>query len=180
MNSAKHHILANMAPTTTTKTKAVEDPPKETPPPKKLSEMSEVIDKATFDQILEMDDDEDMDFSKGIVYGFFDQAETTFEKMDKALEDKNLDELSSLGHFLKGSSATLGLKKVKDHCEKIQHYGAGKDETGTVDEPDEEKSLKHIKETLVEVKKDYKEVEQFLRSYYGETKSPEVTSPSSK
>jgi osomolarity two-component system phosphorelay intermediate protein YPD1 len=59
--------------------------PKETPPPKKLSEMSEVIDKATFDQILEMDDDEDMDFSKGIVYGFFDQAETTFEKMDKAL-----------------------------------------------------------------------------------------------
>lgn len=47
--------------------------------------MSEVIDKATFDQILEMDDDEDMDFSKGIVYGFFDQAETTFDKMDKAL-----------------------------------------------------------------------------------------------
>ncbi|KAF7172897.1 hypothetical protein CNMCM5623_005071 [Aspergillus felis] len=169
-----------MAPTTTTKTKAVEDPPKETPPPKKFSEMGEVIDKATFDQILEMDDDEDMDFSKGIVYGFFDQAETTFEKMDKALEDKDLDELSSLGHFLKGSSATLGLKKVKDHCEKIQHYGAGKDETGTVDEPDEEKSLKHIKETLVEVKKDYKEVEQFLRSYYGETKSPEVTPSSSK
>jgi osomolarity two-component system phosphorelay intermediate protein YPD1 len=47
--------------------------------------MSDVIDKATFDQILEMDDDEDMDFSKGIVYGFFDQAETTFDKMDKAL-----------------------------------------------------------------------------------------------
>jgi osomolarity two-component system phosphorelay intermediate protein YPD1 len=59
--------------------------PKEAAPPKKLSEMSDVIDKATFDQILEMDDDEDMDFSKGIVYGFFDQAETTFDKMDKAL-----------------------------------------------------------------------------------------------
>lgn len=72
------------------------------------------------------------------------------------------------------------MKKVKDHCEKIQHYGAGKDETGTVDEPDEEKSLQNIKETLAEVKKDYKEVAQFLRSYYGETKSPEVTSPSSK
>lgn len=106
-NSAKRHIPSNMAPTTTTKTKAVEESvrccplaivtavewpltsrqpqPKETAPPKKLSEMSEVIDKATFDQILEMDDDEDMDFSKGIVYGFFDQAETTFDKMDKAL-----------------------------------------------------------------------------------------------
>ncbi|RHZ72165.1 hypothetical protein CDV55_100683 [Aspergillus turcosus] len=167
-----------MAPTTTTKTKPVEDPPKESPPAKKLSEMTDVIDTATFDQILEMDDDEDMDFSKGIVYGFFDQAETTFEKMDKALEDKKLAELSSLGHFLKGSSATLGLKKVKDHCEKIQHYGAGKDETGTADEPDEEKSLKHIRETLAEVKKDYKEAEQVLRNFYGDKKEPEVTSPS--
>ncbi|RHZ44721.1 Hpt domain-containing protein [Aspergillus thermomutatus] len=167
-----------MAPTTTTKT--VEDPPKESPPPKKLPEMSEVLDKSTFEQILEMDDDDDRDFSKGIVYGFFDQAETTFEKMEKALEDKKLAELSSLGHFLKGSSATLGLNKVKDHCEKIQHYGAGKDETGTADEPDEETSLKHIKETLVEVKKDYKEVEQVLRNFYGEKKSPEVSSPSSK
>jgi osomolarity two-component system phosphorelay intermediate protein YPD1 len=59
--------------------------PKESPAPKKLSEMTDVIDTATFDQILEMDDEDDMDFSKGIVYGFFDQAETTFEKMDKAL-----------------------------------------------------------------------------------------------
>lgn len=33
-----------------------------------------------------MDDDEDeRDFSKGIVFGFFDQAEQTFERMDKAL-----------------------------------------------------------------------------------------------
>lgn len=33
---------------------------------------------------------------------------------------KNLTELSHLGHFLKGSSATLGFTKVKDECEKIQ------------------------------------------------------------
>jgi osomolarity two-component system phosphorelay intermediate protein YPD1 len=32
-----------------------------------------------------MDDDEDRDFSKGIVYGFFDQAHSTFEKMEGAL-----------------------------------------------------------------------------------------------
>ena len=32
-----------------------------------------------------MDDDDDRDFSKGIVYGFFEQAESTFEKMEKAL-----------------------------------------------------------------------------------------------
>lgn len=82
--------------------------------------------------------------------------------------EKNLPELSSLGHFLKGSSATLGLSHVKDGCEKIQHYGAGKDETGTTDEPDKEVSLKHIASTLADVKKAYFKVERFLRRYYGE------------
>lgn len=32
-----------------------------------------------------MDDDDDRDFSKGIVYGFFEQADGTFEKMEKAM-----------------------------------------------------------------------------------------------
>ena len=33
-----------------------------------------------------MDDDEaDREFSQSIVFGFFDQAEETFKKMDKAL-----------------------------------------------------------------------------------------------
>lgn len=136
--------------------------------PPTLNEMNESIDKSTFEQILEMDDDDDRDFSKGIVYGFFDQAESTFDKMGKALDEKKLSELSSLGHFLKGSSATLGLNKVKEACEKIQHYGAGKDETGTVAEPDESASLKNIETTLKEAKQDYSEVETFLRKFYGE------------
>lgn len=45
----------------------------------------EIVDQATFSQILEMDDDEDeRDFSKSIVYDFFEQARNTFEKMDTA------------------------------------------------------------------------------------------------
>jgi len=44
------------------------------------------IDQATFEQILEMDDDEvERDFSKSIVYDFFSQAESTFVKMDSSL-----------------------------------------------------------------------------------------------
>ncbi|KAH8428316.1 Hpt domain-containing protein [Aspergillus melleus] len=179
-----------MAPTTTTKT--VEEPPKsqsqpqsqsqsqsqpqtqqqpkEEDTPADLDSMTDLIDQNTFDQILEMDDDDDdREFSKGIVFGFFDQAESTFDKMEKALEEKKLAELSSLGHFLKGSSATLGLIKVKDACEKIQHFGAGKDETGSTDEPDDEVSLKNIQKTLTQAKKDYKEVEKFLRKYFGES-----------
>lgn len=44
------------------------------------------IDRSTFEQILEMDDDDpSQDFSKSIVFSFFDQAETTFSKMERAL-----------------------------------------------------------------------------------------------
>jgi osomolarity two-component system phosphorelay intermediate protein YPD1 len=53
--------------------------------PPTLNDMGDSIDKSTFEQILEMDDDEERDFSKGIVYGYFDQAEGTFDKMGKAL-----------------------------------------------------------------------------------------------
>lgn len=84
---------------------------------------------------------------------------------------KDLKQLSSLGHFLKGSSATLGLTKVKDSCEKIQHYGQKKDEAGTEDEPDEEKCLERIKDSLVQVKEEYAEVEKVLRKFYATTEA---------
>jgi len=136
-----------------------------------------------------MDDDEDeRDFSKSIVYDFFTQAESTFEKMDSCMyvwlqtarlppfmtdimlmlysESKDLAQLSSLGHFLKGSSATLGLSKVKDSCEKIQHYGAQKDETGTMDEPDKEKCLSRLKTTIAQAKTEFQEAEKVLRRFY--------------
>jgi osomolarity two-component system phosphorelay intermediate protein YPD1 len=82
-------------------------------------------------------------------------------------EAKDLATLSSLGHFLKGSSATLGLTKVKDSCEKIQHYGQKKDEAGTTDEPDEDKCLELIRATLKAVKEEYAEVEKVLKKFYG-------------
>lgn len=82
-------------------------------------------------------------------------------------KEKDLATLSSLGHFLKGSSATLGLTKVKDSCAKIQHFGQGKDESGTVDEPDKAKCLARINETLKDVKEEYAEVEKVLKKFYG-------------
>ncbi len=51
-----------------------------------------IIDMEVFSQIREMDEDEDdepgagaHEFSKGIVWGFFDQAENTFKDMEDAM-----------------------------------------------------------------------------------------------
>jgi osomolarity two-component system phosphorelay intermediate protein YPD1 len=129
---------------------------------------SDSIDAATFEQILEMDEDEEeREFSKSIVYDFFSQAESTFVKMDTNLEQRNLKTLSELGHFLKGSSATLGLTKVKDSCEKIQHYGQKKDDTGTNDITEEE-GLSKLKTTIEQAKREFHDVEKVLRKFYND------------
>ncbi|MCJ1408045.1 hypothetical protein MMC19_002118 [Ptychographa xylographoides] len=132
-----------------------------------LPDCGDAIDAITFEQILEMDDDEEeREFSRSIVYGFFEQAEGTFKKMELSLQKGDLRQLSSLGHFLKGSSATLGLNKVKESCELIQHYGANTDGTGTMPEDDDAKCLERIKESLAKLKVDYAEVEKKLRQFY--------------
>lgn len=80
-------------------------------------------------------------------------------------EKKNLQTLSELGHFLKGSSATLGLTKVQASCEKIQHYGHKKDETGTKDITEEE-GLSKLKETIQQAKDEFHDVEKVLKTFY--------------
>jgi len=138
---------------------------------KKQLKYEVVIDPGAFEQILEMDDDSRHEFSRNIVFDFFTQAKETFAKMDKKLNVDDLVDLSSLGHFLKGSSATIGLIKVKDSCEKIQHYGQQKDAAGIKDEDDKDVCLKRIKDTISVLKRDFDEAERILTNFYNsETK----------
>lgn len=84
--------------------------------------------------------------------------------------DKDCKSLSSLGHFLKGSSATLGVTKVQNACESIQHYGNLKDDkTGKDITP--EAALSRISAALEEAKEEYKEAEAWLRNWYSEAKA---------
>lgn len=50
-----------------------------------MPEYGDNIDQATFEQILEMDDEGESSFSQDIVWKFFEQAENTFETMEKCL-----------------------------------------------------------------------------------------------
>lgn len=83
----------------------------------------EIINWTILNEIISMDDD-DSDFSKSLIIQFIDQAQTTFAQMQRQLDgDKNLTELDNLGHFLKGSSAALGLQRIAWVCERIQNLG---------------------------------------------------------
>ncbi|ODQ68390.1 histidine-phosphotransfer domain, HPT domain-containing protein [Nadsonia fulvescens var. elongata DSM 6958] len=125
------------------------------------------LDWTTFEQILEMDEDEtEREFSKSIVENFYEQAESTFVEMETALENRDLNQLSSLGHFLKGSSAALGLTKVQNSCEKIQHLGANMDESGTMEMNNNELCLEKIQTTIEAVKEDYAISRSYLEHYF--------------
>lgn len=135
-----------------------------------------IIDMDIFTQLLEMDDEDDREFSKSIVWNYFDQAETTFNEMDAALSTQDLTELSTLGHFLKGSSAAVGVIKVRDSCEHMQHYGKCHGEDG-VSSLSKEEALKKLTDTLRDVKVQYKEAAKALKAFYDEEDEAEEEEP---
>ena len=236
-----------------------------------------IIDMEVFSQIRDMDEDEDdeggagdHEFSRGIVWGYFEQAEQTFTQMEEAmyvsgaadgrlltirlsneftriplppfLSDSNppfpgfilcyhlvleipihwvpphhrsaavststlivandpnthgfhvsaphasrshclslrsthsirshsaepsLSKLSSLGHFLKGSSAALGIIKVQASCEKMQHYGNLRDEAAG-ESLTEDEALRRIKALLTDCKRDHEVARAWMTKLYGE------------
>lgn len=75
-----------------------------------------------------------------------------------------------MGHFLKGSSATLGVVGVRNSCELIQHYGDLKDnETGK--DLTAEVALAKISVALKEGRAEYKEAEKWLNKWYEDAKA---------
>ncbi|KAI2695839.1 hypothetical protein CBS147332_9224 [Penicillium roqueforti] len=131
----------------------------------------DAVDYSVFCQILEMDDDpDDREFSTSICYGFFEQAEETFERMGLAITEGELRQINELAHFLKNSSATIGIVKVQKGCEKIQHYGMNEDLDGSP-EPNSELCLRRIVEALEDVKADYSYAERKIKAFYS---NPEV------
>lgn len=66
----------------------------------------------------------------GIVYFYHSRSfltvSTQLLKNQPSRQRKDLQSLSKLGHFLKGSSAALGIQRVRTSCEKIQHVGKSK------------------------------------------------------
>ncbi|KAI9505778.1 Phosphorelay intermediate protein [Coemansia spiralis] len=128
---------------------------------------NDILELDVFNQLLSMDDenDEEYEFSQDIVFDYFEQAKSTFADMDKALQVKDLTKLSALGHFLKGSSATIGVKKVQEACKHIQYLGKlqGMNGEGSVEK---DEALRLIEQEIKTGKEEFKRAEEFLRFFY--------------
>jgi HPt (histidine-containing phosphotransfer) domain-containing protein len=86
---------------------------------------------------------------------------------------KNLQKLSSLGHFLKGSSAALGLTKVQLSCEHIQHYGEMKEvRDGAMVAIPEADAIVKITKSLARAREEYADAKKWLDQFYVDYKGP--------
>lgn len=136
------------------------------------------------------DDDDSRDFSKGLAQQYVEQAAETFDSMDEALcvyccihiqsatqslirlvrydrSAKDLDRLSKLGHFLKGSSASIGLVSVSKNCAAMQNYGSCKDEAGTSNISSED-ALKNCTDLIPKLKVEQTKAKKWLEEFYKE------------
>jgi len=140
-----------------------------TPASEPAEKAEDPIDMDIFSQILELDepDDETYEFSVEMVKAYFAQAQTTLGNMDSALDSKDLSKLSQLGHFLKGSSAALGVHKVVHSCERIQHLGALRDVDNDEDVASDV-ALDKITDILGTAKVEYGEAQTWLKDWYEE------------
>ncbi|BGP20170.1 hypothetical protein JCM10213_000745 [Rhodosporidiobolus nylandii] len=125
-----------------------------------------VVDMEVFGQLLEIDDDESHEFSKTLAFDYITQAETTFEEIDEALEKRDLDALSRKGHFLKGSSAALGLHRVQHSCEAMQHFGKRKDRHGEGPEVSEDEALARCRVLLKRLRGEQEEAKDWIEAFY--------------
>ncbi len=85
-------------------------------------------------------------------------------------QGKKLGELSALGHFLKGSSAALGITKVQNTCEEIQHYGK-KEDVKASRELTEADALGRIQVCVKRGKGEYKVARAWLEAWFKKAKA---------
>jgi len=49
------------------------------------AQTEDFLDATTFEQLLEMDDDEEREFSKGIVWNYFEQVKSSFAPIEEGM-----------------------------------------------------------------------------------------------
>lgn len=131
---------------------------------------NDIIDWRIFNELILMDED-DAGFSKELVRSFIDQAQQTFQDMENSLQSRDLANLSSLGHYLKGSSSALGLHKVAYQCERIQNYGIRKnfdDVSASQPLDDDDGWCALCADAIREARAAFEQGIAYLSEYYGE------------
>ena len=79
-----------------------------------------LINWEIFNQLLQLDDNDQHDFSKQLLLDFFSLLDETIDKMNTKIQENEFKQVNEFGHFLKGGAAGIGASGIAKICEKIQ------------------------------------------------------------
>lgn len=92
----------------------------------------------------------------------------------------DLEVLSARGHFLKGSSAALGLRRVQHSCEALQHFGKCLDAHGEGPPCGEDEALRRCRILLGRLVREQKDAKDVRLVYLSPPLKPHTRTPWSK
>ncbi|KAI4746727.1 hypothetical protein E4T50_02978 [Aureobasidium sp. EXF-12298] len=86
------------------------------------AQITHAIDAKVFSSILDLDDNEDQNFSWSLVFDFIELAKQTLDEMDACLsrEQNDFKQLRDKATFLRGPFTTLGAYRMEGTCARIQ------------------------------------------------------------
>ncbi|KAL8458375.1 hypothetical protein ACS0TY_035210 [Phlomoides rotata] len=108
-----------------------------------------------FVQLEELRDDANPNFVEEVVTLYYRDSARLVQNIDQALEKSPLDfaKLDSCMHQFKGSSSSIGAKKVKIECTQFREYCRAGNGEG-------------CKKTFQQVKKEYSTLRKKLEAYF--------------
>ncbi|KAJ3120344.1 hypothetical protein HK098_004667 [Nowakowskiella sp. JEL0407] len=125
----------------------------------------DAVDPEIFGELLFLDDDGA--FARDIVKKYFKQAYDRMPSIETSFEAKDLDELYKHAHFLKGSSAMVGLRRINAIFEKIQYHTKLKDESGKKNIPESEAWIA-IESLIKQSRVEHRSAEEELTEFFNE------------
>ncbi|KAG8380017.1 hypothetical protein BUALT_Bualt07G0149800 [Buddleja alternifolia] len=111
--------------------------------------------QSLFDQLEELQDDANPNFVEEVVTLYYRDSARLVQNIDKALEKNPVDfvKLDSYMHQFKGSSSSIGAKKVKIECTQFREYCRVGNGEG-------------CKKTFQQVKREYATLRKKLEAYF--------------
>ncbi|KAK3213018.1 hypothetical protein Dsin_017724 [Dipteronia sinensis] len=113
------------------------------------------IDREQFIQLEELQDDANPNFAEEIVTLFYTDSARLIQNIEQILVNKPIDfaRLDDILHQFKGSSSSIGAKKVKEACTQLREYCCAENAEGCM-------------RTLQVVKQEYAVLKRKLETYF--------------
>ena len=132
-----------------------------------------MVDINTFEQVLEMDDDDEREFSSFLVVGNLQEVSAALAKAKPLVHTQPYDlrQVNGLFHFTKGTSTTIGLQEIKDIALDIQLVAANYEylttaKHGSAYSLDEEGQVRFLRDRLLTFEERLEAVSTQLHKFY--------------